>query len=235
MTIAFVAGATGYTGRSVVAELRAQGMATVAHVRPDSPSLEQWRERFGALGAEVDTTPWDCPAMTEALRRRRVNLVFALLGTTRRRARASRAVGGPEADYEAVDYRLTAILYAAATGVRPTPRFIYLSSLGAREDTPNDYLRVRGRVERLLREGNLPFTIVRPSFITGSDRDEPRPGERIAATLLDGVLAVAGAAGLIRLRDRYRSMTGAQLAEVLVRVARDPDQAGRTLSAEQLR
>lgn len=235
MTVAFVGGATGYTGRALVAALRTAGINTVAHVRPDSPRVVAWQERFEALGAAVDMTPWTCPAMTETLRRLQADLVFSLLGTTRGRARAARVAGGPDAGYEAVDYRLTATLYAAAVGVTPPPRFIYLSSLGAREDTRNAYLRVRGRVEHILREGGLPFTIVRPSFITGSDRAEARPGERIAATLLDGVLALAGAVGLSRLRDRHRSITGAELAAGLVRVARDPTLAGCVVSAEQLR
>ncbi|MBA3548122.1 MAG: hypothetical protein H0T76_16695 [Nannocystis sp.] len=39
--IAWVAGATGYTGRALVAALRAQNITTHAHVRPDSPALER--------------------------------------------------------------------------------------------------------------------------------------------------------------------------------------------------
>jgi acetylornithine deacetylase/succinyl-diaminopimelate desuccinylase-like protein len=33
-----------------------------AHVRPDSRELDAWRRRFGALGAEVDTTPMSAPS-----------------------------------------------------------------------------------------------------------------------------------------------------------------------------
>ena len=102
MPTAFVAGATGYTGREVVRVLRESGVSTVAHVRPDSPRLAEWRARFGALGAEVDTTPWDAPAMATTLARVQPAIVFALLGTTRRRARAAAERGAAES-YASVD------------------------------------------------------------------------------------------------------------------------------------
>ena len=82
---AFVAGATGYTGQAVVARLRALDRPALAHVRPDSSRLEVWRERFTAQGAEVDATPWQLEAMTERFREASPAVVFALLGTTRRR------------------------------------------------------------------------------------------------------------------------------------------------------
>ena len=40
---AFVAGATGFTGREVVRLLVERGVPAVAHVRPDSPRLEEWK------------------------------------------------------------------------------------------------------------------------------------------------------------------------------------------------
>ena len=58
MQRAFVAGATGYTGRAVVRELTDRGLECIAHVRPDSPRLEEWRRVFTAMGATFDCTPW---------------------------------------------------------------------------------------------------------------------------------------------------------------------------------
>src|SRR5688572_30132997 len=86
---AFVAGATGYTGRHVVKALRQREVAVVAHVRPDSPQLENWRTRFAALKATVSTTPWQPETLGETVRRVQPTYVFALLGTTRARARAA--------------------------------------------------------------------------------------------------------------------------------------------------
>ena len=48
--VAFVAGATGYTGVQVVRQLaaleRTPPLRVVAHVRPDSTRLAEWRTRF---------------------------------------------------------------------------------------------------------------------------------------------------------------------------------------------
>ena len=234
MSVAFVAGATGYTGREVVRALRGRGVVTVAHVRPDSSRLPAWRQRFEALGARVDTTPWDGEALTQALTLLRPDAVFALLGTTR--ARATRAAGqGRDEGYEAVDYGLTMLLYHAATLSGASPRFVYLSAAGVREQGGNAYLQARARVERELRAGTLPWVAARPSFITGPDRDEFRAGERIGAAVTDALLAVLGLLGGGKWRDRYRSTSNAVLAEALVRLAFDPAVANRVVESEELR
>jgi len=231
--VAFVAGATGYTGRAVVEELVARGVRTFAHVRPDSSQRQEWTERWQRLGAEVDVTPWEPAALTERLTALRPTLVFALLGTTRARARRE-GKGAVEA-YEAIDYGLTMMLRDAAEACGHRPRFVYLSAAALQEGTKNPYMRVRVRVERALREGGLPYTIARPSFIPGSDRDEPRLGERIGAGVADGMLAVAGLLGARKLRDRFASMTNVELARGLVRVAMDPACENQVVEGEALR
>jgi uncharacterized protein YbjT (DUF2867 family) len=234
----FVAGATGYVGREVVRALAARGVPAVAHVRPESPRLAEWRARFAAVPATVDATPWDEAALTATLARLRPAAVFALLGTTRARA-AEAAAHGRDEGYEAVDYGLTALLLraaraaAASTGV--APRVVYLSAAGVREGTRNPYLQARARVERELRESGLPWTIVRPAFITGPDRDERRPLERVGAVVTDAALDLAGALGARALRARWRSITGTELGTALARVAFDPHADGRVLTGEALR
>lgn len=228
---AFVAGATGYTGREVVAALRRRGVETVAHVRADSRDRERWTTRFAALGAHVDHTPWTAEAMAQMFLARRPSMVFALLGTTRARA-GREGIGDP---YETVDYGLTEMLRAGAVAAGHAPLFVYLSAYGATEQGNNRYLVVRGRMERQLREGALPFLIAQPLFITGSDRDEGRMGERVGSVLLDGVLGAVAALGGTRWRDRFASMTGATLAEGLVALAlADPAQRA-TADAATLR
>lgn len=231
--IAFVAGATGYTGRAVVQALVAEGATTVAHVRPDSSRRAEWTERWQGQGARVDATPWELDALTRTLADLRPTVVFALLGTTR--ARAKLEGRGAVQAYEAIDYGLTMMLRDAAVACGHRPRFVYLSAAGLREGTRNPYMAIRVRVERALHEGELPYTIARPSFITGPDRDQPRPGERIGAIVADGLLAVAGRLGAHKARERYASMTNEVLARGLVRVALDPAFEGRVAQAEQLR
>jgi uncharacterized protein YbjT (DUF2867 family) len=235
VTTAFVAGATGYTGREVVRVLRERGIETFAHVRPDSPRLGEWRQRFAAQGATVDATAWEPHAMTATMQRVQPEVVFALLGTTNARAREALRRSGSDQGYEAVDYGLTMLLYASARAAGLRSRFVYLSAAGVRETGGNAYIAARARVELALREGPLPYTIARPSFITGPDRDEFRAGERIGATVIDGLLAVAGWFGGKGLRERYRSTTNAVLARALVELALDPGAAGRTVESESLR
>lgn len=229
---AFVAGATGYVGREVVAELRHRDLETVAHVRPESSRTGEWRQRFEALGARVDLTPWEPASMTATLAAAAPTHVFALLGTTRKRARAEAVDGDP---YQAIDYGLTALLLEAARAVEPPPRFIYLSSAGVGPSARSAYLQARWRLEQELTASGLPHVIARPSFITGPDRDDSRPGERAAAAVADRALAVAGLLGAERLRDRYRSTTNTVLARALIRLALDPDATATIAEGAALR
>jgi uncharacterized protein YbjT (DUF2867 family) len=231
--IAFVAGATGYTGREVVRELVAAGVRTVAHVRPDSHELDRWRARFGELGAEVDTTAWSIDAMTATLSRLRPTFVFALLGTTRKRAAKDGLTA--VAAYEGIDYGLTKLLLDAAVAAGSRPRFVYLSAYGTRENSGSAYYDARWRAEQAIQATGLPWTIARPSFISGPDRDEGRPAERVAAIASDAVLGLLGALGARTMRDRYASMQPAELARGLVRAALDPACERQILHGESLR
>lgn len=228
---AFVAGATGYTGRELVRMLVEDQREPVAHVRPDSARVQEWRARFEALGARVDTTAWDEAALTATLRALAPAVVFSLLGTTRARARQS---GGADS-YESVDYGLSALLLRAAVACGARPRFVYLSAVGVTPETKNAYLAVRARLEREIAESGLPFTIARPAFVTGPDRDDGRLTERLSASVLDASLAAAKLFGAKRVAARYHSTTNAALAGALARAAFEPECAGKILESEQLR
>jgi len=230
--VAFVAGASGYTGQAVVGALIARGIHTIAHVRPDSPHLDECCKRFTKIGARIDTTPWNERELMAAFARCNPSLVFALLGATRSRARQA---GVPIKHlYEDVDRRLTLMLLAAAVQVSH-PRFVYLSSAGANRSPVNTYLRVRYEVEEAVRASGLPYTIARPSFITGTGREEVRPGERFGAALLDSATGVARLFGASRWSDRYRSITGTALANVLVQRSLFASTRMEILETEMLR
>ncbi len=218
---AFVLGATGFVGREVVRQLCVRGARAIAHVRPDSPQLEEWRGRLAALGAEVDATPWDAARLGARLAELEPAQVYILIGTTRRKAQADRIEGDI---YEAVDLRLTKLAVEAAQAARAGggPRLVYLSSIGADPGARSPYLRARGKAEAIVTGAGLPWVIARPSFIVG-DRDESRPGERAASLVGDGLLALAGALGARRTRDRYRSTAPDVLASALIRIAEAPE------------
>jgi uncharacterized protein YbjT (DUF2867 family) len=215
-----VLGATGFVGREVVRQLCVRGTRVIAHVRPDSPKLEDWRTTFGELGAEVDTTPWDAAQLAATLRAKQPAQLYVLIGTTRSKARSDRVEGDI---YEQVDFGLTRLAVDAARACEQRPRIVFLSSIGADASARSAYLRARGKAEAVVRDSGLPWVIARPSFITG-DRDESRIGERSAAVIGDGLLAVAGVLGGRSLRAKYRSTTPDILASALIRLGEAPEQ-----------
>ncbi|HLL23859.1 MAG TPA: NAD(P)H-binding protein [Kofleriaceae bacterium] len=212
--IAFVLGATGFVGREVVRQLCVRGAKVVAHVRPDSPSLERWRERFAELGAAVDTTPWDTAAMTERIRELTPAQLYICIGTTKAAAKRDGITGNI---YEQVDLRLTKIAVDAASAAATEPRVVFLSSVGADPAARAAYLKARGQAEQVVASSGLPYVIARPSLIVG-ERDEARIAERGAAVVADSVLAVVGVLGGKRLRDRYASTSNDVLASALIRL-----------------
>ena len=110
---AFVAGASGYVGGHVVRELIGRDVTTTAHVRPESEGLERARARLTALGATIDTTPWEVDALRAAFAARPPTHVFALVGTTRARMRRDPT---REESYETVDLRTTELLIEPRPG-----------------------------------------------------------------------------------------------------------------------
>lgn len=214
---AFVLGATGLVGRELVRQLAIRGTAVVAHVRPDSPRLAAWRADLTALGAAVDATPWDAVQLGARLASLRASQLYIVIGTTRRRAKVDRVTGDI---YEAVDVRLTEVAVAAAQAAQlgDALRLVYLSSIGADTRARSAYLRARGKAEAAVQRSGLPWVIARPSLIVGDRGEDARSGERAAAALGDGILALAALFGASRLRARYRSTSADVLASALIRL-----------------
>jgi uncharacterized protein YbjT (DUF2867 family) len=234
---AFIAGATGYTGREVVRVLTEAGVPAVAHVRPDSPRLAEWKERFEKMGAAVNTTAWEESAMAASLAAIKPCYVFALLGTVRARMKQAAREGADPGSmsYETVDYGLTALLVRAAAGSKTTPRFVYLSAMGAQGKNPTAYYKARRKAEKAVMESGLPYTIARPSFITGPDRDDKRPGERVGALVADTFLSAVAILDSGKMRDRFGSISNTMLARALVALAQDKSAANGIFESEQLK
>ncbi len=228
--MAFVAGATGYTGREVVRCLVEAGVEVRAHIRPDSPRRTEWEAYFQRMGAIPDKTVWEASSMKETLSLFAPDFIFALLGTTKARMKKEK-----NTDYETVDYGLTHLLLQASLGLKDKPKFIYLSSIGVGPKSRGDYLKVRWRMEEEVRHAGLPYIIARPSFITGADRDEDRPLERYGSSVVDGILKMGKMMGLPKLQARYASTTNSILAKALVHAAMASYLKDQTLESESLR
>ena len=237
MQKAFVAGATGYTGAQVVKELLQRGIPTVAHIRPDSSRLDFWKEHFSTLGAHVDCAAWNSEAIKSGIAIHNPTLVFALLGTTKKRAEQIKAEGGNASDesYETVDFGYTAMLIDAGIALSTQPRFVYLSALGVSENSPGAYMKARWKAEERLKENSLPYTIIQPCFITGTDRKENRPLERMGAILGDAVLSALSLVGGQALKAKFESINATTLAQAMVRLGLDPAAENTTVTSESLR
>ncbi len=219
--IAWVAGATGFTGREVVRGLLERGVEVVAHVRPDSTKLEHWTTYFKELGARVDSTPWETLALMESLGHLQPDLVYCLIGTTKKRMRAD---AKDNESYETVDYGLTAKLVEATVVASSAedsskPVFVYLSASGTKENSPFAYYQARWKAEQVLLNSGLPCVIARPGVIRG-DRDERRVMEEIAGIVGDAVLGVVAKLGGKALEERYRSTSDHELGYRLVELGR---------------
>ena len=149
MPIAFVAGATGYTGRALLEELARNETTWTA--RPHARSA-------GKLDGAVVCDPRDVEALTEGMRG--CDAVVQLIGTVR--------ANFAEGDYEDIDYGTTVALGEAARAAG-VPRLLLLSSVGAGKPRGR-YLQVKRKTEAWVEASGLEYTIVRPSFIVGQGR-----------------------------------------------------------------
>ncbi len=234
---AFVAGATGYTGREVVRKLVEKEIITYAHIRPDSPKLNFWQEKFSAIGAKIDTSAWEKEALRETFLKIKPDLIFCLIGTTRARMKQAKKQGKDpkQFSYMAVDYGLTALLINSAKEAQIKPKFVYLSALGVSPYSIGSYYKARWKAEQEVINSNLPYLIIRSSLIEGKDRDERRRAEELGAYLLKVVLAPAKLLGAKKLWQRYRPISNKELAEALVELALSRDIVNRIIRAEELK
>lgn len=202
-----LAGATGLVGRECLRQLLAD------------PSVRRItaivRRPLEAADPRLESRVVDFDRLAEADDAFRVDQVVCALGTTMKQAGSREAFRRVDEEYPLTMARLT-----HAHGAR---HFLHVSSLGADPDSRIFYSRVKGEVERALREvGFRSLTIVRPSILLG-DRDELRPGERIGQWL-----------GRF-LPGRWRAVHARDVAATLVRLAAEDAPGVRVVESEEIR
>ncbi|MBK8631434.1 MAG: NAD-dependent epimerase/dehydratase family protein [Sphingomonadales bacterium] len=129
-------------------------------------------------------------------------IAISVLGTTIRNA-------GSQAGFFAIDHDLVLNL-ARASREAGACQFLMVSSVGAAADSRNFYLSTKGKVEAAVCGlGYDRVDILRPGLLRG-DRQERRPGERIAIALspLTDLLTP-------RALDKYRSIAAVDVAGAL--------------------
>jgi len=167
MPIAFVAGATGYTGRALM-ELFAREK-TDWKPRPHARS-------GGKIDGAVVCDPRDVKALTDGMRG--CDAVVQLIGTVKARF--------ADGNYDDIDYGTTVALGEAAKAAG-VPRLLLLSSVGA-ASARGAYLAAKRKTEEWVEKSGLEYTIVRPSVIGG----EGRRGNQVLGALLSPIPSLRG-------------------------------------------
>ena len=146
MSIA-ITGGTGFVGRALIDCALAQGYPVRALARRTQPAREgvAWVEGDLANPAALA----ELVAGTEA--------VIHVAGLVKAAARA---------EFEAANVRGTLAVLRAALAER-VPRFVFVSSLSAREPALSAYGSSKARAERLVRAAAIDWTIVRPPAVYG--------------------------------------------------------------------
>ncbi len=146
MTIALTGG-TGFVGQAVIDCAQAKGVALRALTRSSQPPREGVTWIAGDLA--------DRKALTKLVRG--AEAVIHVAGLTN-------APGHAEFEAGNVSGTLALIEAAVKAGV---PRFVFVSSLAAREPGLSAYGRSKARAERLVKASGLDWTIVRPPAVFG--------------------------------------------------------------------
>jgi uncharacterized protein YbjT (DUF2867 family) len=200
--VAIVIGATGLVGRALTDRL---GQAD--HVRK---VITLTRRPAPHASPKVENRVVDFDRLEDDASSFEADLLFACLGTTRKKAGSIAAQRKVDLDYAYCAARL-----AADRGVR---HYLLVSSSGANANSRNPYLQMKGELEKRIQA--LPFeriSIFQPSLLLGK-RPESRFGEKLGALLLPILCSIPG------LR-RYRPIRGEDVAAKMVQVSRLPGPA----------
>lgn len=199
-----VTGGTGFVGRALLGRAVGQGFKVKALTR------RQQEPAPGIAWCEGDLA--DSAALADLVAG--ADAVIHLAGTVSavdRTAFARDNVGGTEAVLEA----------AGKAGVR---RFLFVSSLAAREPGLSAYGASKAEAEELVRTSGLPWTIVRPPAVYG-------PGDREMLELFRAAkwglvpMPRAGRTSMIHVADLARLLLALVEAEGIIHSVFEPDDA----------
>ena len=161
-----IVGGSGLVGKQAADMLARAGFAVHLVSRRPSHALAP------NIAEHVAPTA-DWPAIVARLK---PDVAISGLGTTIRTA-------GSRDAFRAVDHDLV-LAFAKASHEAGARHFITISSVGAMPASSNFYLRTKADMEQGLRNiGFQRLDIMRPSLLTGGQRDDRRPGEALGILL----------------------------------------------------
>ena len=203
MTIAVV-GATGFVGSHVVPHLARAGHRVIA-VSRDGRRLPGWTDAVEPRAADVTAEQGLGEALAGA------DAVVHLVAIPRES-------GGRT--FDEVNVRGTERVVAAAreAGAR---RFVHLSVLGVAEDPRLSYLHSKWRGERIVRDSDLDWVVLRPSLLFGKGDGF---FDLVRVTLKwwsPGIVVIPGDGSA-----RFQPLSVDDLAVAVERSVVDPDRAG---------
>jgi NADH dehydrogenase len=203
MTIAVV-GATGFVGSHVVPHLARAGHRVIA-VSRDGRRLPGWTDAVEPRAADVTAE-------------RGLDEAFAGADAVVHLVAIPRESGGRT--FDEVNVRGTERVVAAAreAGAR---RFVHLSVLGVAEDPRLSYLHSKWRGERIVRDSDLDWVVLRPSLLFGKGDGF---FDLVRVTLKwwsPGIVVIPGDGSA-----RFQPLSVDDLAVAVERSVVDPDRAG---------
>ena len=227
-------GATGYTGGALLNGCIRHNYNVWAHLRPTS-SRRAGVEQLCAdhSHATAHHCPFERSEIGDLVAAAAPTHIALCLGTTRAHSKQAQK-RGERHGYNQIDRDLSLMVIEAAKQEASEACICYVSSMGADKPRGNAYLKARYDVEQALMSSGLRYMIVRPAFISGSDRQEFRFGERAGAVIGDSVLSLGAMVGFKKMAAAYRSMSAEELAKGILAAA-ESDEPAQLLYPQHLR
>ncbi|MFC3173590.1 NAD-dependent epimerase/dehydratase family protein [Novosphingobium bradum] len=193
MTLLAITGATGFVGQALIDRALAEGFTVRALARREQP------HRKGVAWVHGDLA--DPRALARLMKR--AEAVIHVAGVVNAPDREGFDAGN-------VAGTLSVVEAAKAAGVG---RFVFVSSLSAREPKLSDYGASKARAEKLVRASGLDWTIVRPPAIYGPRDREMLDLFRLARWRVLAMPPRQGRASLIHVEDLARLLLALVPAE----------------------
>ncbi|QCF27969.1 NAD(P)H-binding protein [Hydrocarboniclastica marina] len=210
MKTLLVLGGTGMVGSRIIQTALSDPAwtAVVAPTRQPLPFNEKLENPIVDYAQLDPTARWWC-----------ADAAVCALGTTMKTAGSAEAFRRVDHDYV-----VKAAQLARKAG---TPTFVLNSSLGANAGSRTLYLRVKGQTEQDLTQlGFDSLTWVRPSLLDAGERPESRPGETAGLWFARRLAPIIPA--------RYRAVSTADVANVMLAAARDGASGVRVIESEEI-